>query len=151
MSLGMTASEIVPGAIPTDVADTSALARVPHHDGVRARLLEPLIQGIVACCDVTRLEMGITARSAREHDALGELLRAMPRVEIEPRDYERAWTVQRELAQAARHRGVGLPDLLIAACAERLGLTVIHCDADFDLIAEVTGQPTVWAVARDLL
>jgi hypothetical protein len=39
----------------------------------------------------------------------------------------------------------------VAACAERLGLTAIHCDADFDFIAEVTGQPTRWAVDRESL
>lgn len=33
-----------------------------------------------------------------------------------------------------------MPDLLIAAVAERSGLTVLHLDKDFDLIAEITGQ-----------
>ena len=32
-------------------------------------------------------------------------------------------------------------DLLIAACAELTRLTVLHVDKDFELIAEVTGQP----------
>ena len=27
-------------------------------------------------------------------------------------------------------------------------LTVLHYDADFDLIAEITGQPTEWVVPR---
>jgi hypothetical protein len=31
--------------------------------------------------------------------------------------------------------------VLIAATAEVSGLTVLHVDKDFDLIAEVTGQP----------
>ena len=34
-----------------------------------------------------------------------------------------------------------MPDLLIAAVAELAGLTVLHLDEDFELIAEVTGQP----------
>jgi predicted nucleic acid-binding protein len=34
-----------------------------------------------------------------------------------------------------------VPDLVIAAVAERSGLTVLHLDKDFELIAEVTGQP----------
>jgi predicted nucleic acid-binding protein len=34
-----------------------------------------------------------------------------------------------------------MPDLLIAATAELIGLTVLHCDKDFDLIATLTGQP----------
>jgi len=37
---------------------------------------------------------------------------------------------------------------LIAACAQRHGVTVLHYDGDFDLIAEVTGQPVQWVVPR---
>jgi predicted nucleic acid-binding protein len=33
-----------------------------------------------------------------------------------------------------------VPDLLIAATAELHGLTVLHVDKDFELIADVTGQ-----------
>jgi predicted nucleic acid-binding protein len=31
--------------------------------------------------------------------------------------------------------------LIIAATAELAGLTVLHLDKDFDVIADVTGQP----------
>ena len=147
----MTASEIVPGVTPSDLADTSALARVPHHEGVRLQLLEPLMSGAIACCEITRLEMGLTARNVGEHAELGELLDALPQVTITSADYARAWEVQGLLTGHGVHRGVGVPDLLVAACAERLGLTVVHCDSDFDLISEVTGQPVRWAVDRDLL
>ncbi len=34
-----------------------------------------------------------------------------------------------------------IPDLLLAATAELSGLTVLHFDKDFDLIAAITGQP----------
>jgi predicted nucleic acid-binding protein len=37
--------------------------------------------------------------------------------------------------------------LLIAAAAEQAGLTLLHYDADFDLIAKVTGQACEWVVA----
>jgi predicted nucleic acid-binding protein len=37
-----------------------------------------------------------------------------------------------------------VPDLIIAATAELAGLTVLHRDKDFDLIASVTGQPAEW-------
>ncbi|HEY0806728.1 MAG TPA: PIN domain-containing protein [Pseudonocardiaceae bacterium] len=45
-------------------------------------------------------------------------------------------------------RGRKLPDLLIAAAAERRGLTVLHYDRDFELIADVTGQQHEWVVLR---
>jgi predicted nucleic acid-binding protein len=34
-----------------------------------------------------------------------------------------------------------VPDLIIAATAELAGLTVLHLDQDFDLIAAITAQP----------
>ena len=46
-------------------------------------------------------------------------------------------------------RAVGLPDLPVAAVAERGGVTVLHYDSDYDLIAQVTGQPTQWVVPRN--
>jgi len=52
------------------------------------------------------------------------------------------------LAERSQHRAVPLPDLLVAACAERAGLCVLHYDADFDRIAELTGQEARWIVPR---
>ena len=44
-----------------------------------------------------------------------------------------------------------MADLLVAASAEAAGLPVLHYDADFDLIAEVTGQPMQWVVPRGVI
>ncbi|MGH3433121.1 MAG: hypothetical protein ACRDQB_09825 [Thermocrispum sp.] len=41
-----------------------------------------------------------------------------------------------------------MPDLRIAAAAEREDLVLLHYDRDFDLIAEATGQQTGWIVER---
>jgi predicted nucleic acid-binding protein len=41
---------------------------------------------------------------------------------------------------------VAIPDLVVAAVAEIAGLKVLHYDHDFDLIADVTGQPMEWVV-----
>ena len=46
------------------------------------------------------------------------------------------------LADIGKHRAPSIPDLLIAATAELVGLTVLHVDKDFDVISELTGQPT---------
>ena len=40
-----------------------------------------------------------------------------------------------------QHRARRLPDLMIAAAADLAGLTVLHIDKDFDVIATVAGQP----------
>lgn len=55
---------------------------------------------------------------------------------------------QASLVERGQHRSAGVADLLVAAIAELEGLTVLHYDADFDVIAEVTGQPTEWVVPR---
>ncbi|MGL5928342.1 MAG: hypothetical protein ACRCY8_05355 [Dermatophilaceae bacterium] len=34
-----------------------------------------------------------------------------------------------------------MPDVLVAATAEVHGLVVLHVDKDFELIADLTGQP----------
>ncbi len=65
----------------------------------------------------------------------------MPVERITPAVEDRAEEVQMLLADRGKHRAPSIPDLLIAATAEKTGLTVLAVDKDFDLIAEVTGQP----------
>lgn len=60
---------------------------------------------------------------------------------LTPAMEDRASEVQMLLADHGRHRAPSIPDLLIAATAEKTGLTVLAVDKDFDLIAEITGQP----------
>jgi hypothetical protein len=43
---------------------------------------------------------------------------------------------------------VSIPDLIVAATAERYSLIVLHYDADYDRIAGLTGQRTEWVVPR---
>jgi hypothetical protein len=45
------------------------------------------------------------------------------------------------LADRGQHRAPSIPDLMVAATAELAGLTVLHVDKDFELIANITGQP----------
>jgi len=73
---------------------------------------------------------------------------AFPVLEIVQADFECAMDVMEALARRGQHRAVGLPDLLIAASEERAGLTVMHYDADFELVAGVTRQATEWVVPR---
>jgi len=56
-------------------------------------------------------------------------------------DWRRAIDGQAALWHGGRMRAVGLPYVLIAAVAERERVTVLHYDGDYELIAQVTGQP----------
>ena len=66
----------------------------------------------------------------------------MPIEYLTPRIEDRAIELQSLLADQGKHRAPSIPDLVIAATAELAGLTVLHVDKDFELIAEITRQPT---------
>ncbi len=133
----------------THLVDTSVLTRVGSPT-VRSALEPFLLAGAAARARITDLEIGYSARSAAEWDALHEALDLLVLVETTADHVRRAQRVQRLLAE--RHqRGRKVPDLLIAAAAEEHGLTVLHYDADFDRIAKVTGQATQWILCRGSL
>lgn len=129
------------------LADKSALARV-HLDPVAKRVGPLFLAGEVATCGIVDLELLFSARSGADYLDILSDRRSLPRAEVGEAQLERAVEVQTALARHGRHRGVSIPDLLIAAAAESGGLTVLHYDQDFDLVAEVTGQLCEWVVAR---
>jgi predicted nucleic acid-binding protein len=65
----------------------------------------------------------------------------MPVEHLTPAIEDRALEVQLLLADRGQHRAPSIPDLLVAATAEKAGFTVLAADKDFALIAAVTGQP----------
>jgi predicted nucleic acid-binding protein len=128
----------------THLVDTSVLTRL-RSPSVRA-VLEPLTaSGQVARASISDLEIGYSARTAAEWDALHDAVSVFGIIETNARHVERARQVQRVLASRSQ-RGRKVPDLLIAAAAELAGLVMLHYDADFDRIAVATGQPCEWVV-----
>jgi len=128
----------------THLVDTSVLTRL-REPTVRAALETLTANGQVARAGISDLEVGYSARTSIEWDSIQEALEAFELVETDPRHVRRARQVQRLLA-ARSQRGRKIPDLLVAAAAEEVGLEVLHYDADFDRIAAVTGQSCVWVV-----
>jgi predicted nucleic acid-binding protein len=135
-------------AVARYLADTGALARLRHHAVIA--VLGPLIEaGLVATCGVIEFELGWATRTPAEFDQL----RTDRDVGYEwlathDEDWRRALDVQGALWRSGQVRAVGLPDLLVAAVAERERVTVLHYDGDYDLIARVTGQSAQWVVPR---
>jgi predicted nucleic acid-binding protein len=134
--------------VATLLADKSALTRRETRPEVREALEPLLLAGDVATCGIVDLELLYSATSRATYRALAEALRGMPRVPMDEADLRRAQEVQAMLAERSQHRAVPLPDLLVAACAERAGLAVLHYDADYERIAALTGQPVRWIVPR---
>jgi len=130
------------------LADTSVLSRRKARPEVR-EVVEPLfVEGRIATCGVIDLELLYSATSPADYAGVATVLRAVPRVRLTEAILDRALDVQGRLAERSQHRGASLPDLMVAACAESAGLTVLHYDADYERIAEVTGQPVRWVVPR---
>jgi predicted nucleic acid-binding protein len=100
-------------------------------------------RGLVHITSATRLEMGYSARSVGDlrTEITSPPLAWIPVVYLTPAIEDRAIEVQLLLAERGHHRAVSVPDLLIAAAAELNGLTVLHRDKDFDLVAGISGQP----------
>ncbi len=123
------------------LVDKSALVRLggsPDAD-VWADRIE---RGLVRVTTVTRLEVGFSARSGtdRREGLSRPPMTSMPVEYLTPAMEERAEAVQQLLADRGQHRAASVPDLLVAAAGEIAGLTVLHLDRDFELIADVTGQ-----------
>jgi predicted nucleic acid-binding protein len=88
----------------------------------------------------------VTALAARRRDLQAHLLRAA-RPDRRRGNARRMAAVATHVANTSA-LAVGFPDLLIAAVAEREQVTLLHYNGDYDVIAEVTGQPMQWVVPR---
>jgi predicted nucleic acid-binding protein len=130
------------------IADKSALARL-NAPPVAVALIPLIEAGLVATCAVIDLEVLWSTRSAAEFaEVRRNRVLGFEWLPTHDEDWTRALDVQQELWSRGQVRSVGFPDLLIAAVAEREGVTVLHYDSDFDMIAAVTAQPVQWIVQR---
>jgi predicted nucleic acid-binding protein len=124
------------------LVDKSALVRLGHSPDAEA-WADRIERGLVRISTVTRLEVGYSARNGQDARSMFARppLSAMPVEYLTPAIEDRAVEVQLLLAGQGQHRAPSIPDVLVAAVAELAGLTVLHVDKDFDLIADITGQP----------
>lgn len=133
-------------AVARYLADKSVWARLTQ-PAVRAVVAARVDRGLVGTCPIVDLEILYSARTGREHDHFRAQRAAFEYFPMTDEVAQRAVEVQGLLAQRAQHRSVSIPGLLIAATAERYGLTVLHYDGDYERIAAVTGQVVEWVVS----
>jgi predicted nucleic acid-binding protein len=128
----------------THLVDTSVLTRIARPQVQSA--LEPLMWGgSIARAGISDLEIGFSARHGAEWDRLAGAINSFPLIETTKSHIRRALQVQRLLIERDLS-GPKIPELLVAAAAESLGLVVLHYDANFDLVTKATGQPSAWVV-----
>jgi hypothetical protein len=126
-----------------ELADTSVWTNRRKDAGVSLEFEQLLFRGEIATCAVVKLELLWESQDVRSFRRRREGLDALLELPIGEPAWRRATDVFERLAEAGplHHRRVAIPDLLIAAAAELAGVAVCHYDRDFELIAEVTGQP----------
>ncbi|WP_199033797.1 PIN domain nuclease [Glycomyces salinus] len=132
-------------AVAKYLADTSVLTRVTKPTVLER--LQPLFEkGIVGICSIVEMELIFGARDPSHCDRIRDWFRGFEHLPITDDVTERSVEVRAALVERSEHRTVKLPDLIIAAAAERHRVTVLHYDKDFDRIAKITGQPCEWVV-----
>jgi len=134
-------------AVTAWLIDKSAYVALQNADKeIRDIWRERINRGMVRISNVTRLEIGYSARNGIEHseEMNNPPLSLMPVEYLTPRMEDRAVQLQGILAKRGYHRAPSIADLLLAAIAEEADLTILARDKDFMLIAEHTGQAVEW-------
>jgi predicted nucleic acid-binding protein len=136
--------------VTIELADTSALILAHREPAIGRPLQVAIARDEIAICDIVELEYLMGARNATDYAAMEAAFAGFRRLPIEGEDWARVRDVHRALAKTGRghQRSVRLPDLIIAAVAERHGMGIVHYDEDYDRIAAITGQPTRWVAPR---
>ena len=116
--------------------DTSGLVRLLKDPGLQSAWYEAIDAAAVGSCYPQRTEFLYSARTLTEYDEITEMFSDLyPDVSV-PKNARR-WiaTVQHQMARASEHRSASAVDLIIAATAAHHGLTVLHDDADYRVVA----------------
>lgn len=130
--------------------DTSAVVRLLRDVDDVHGWQRSIAAGLVALSDLTELEIGFSARSPQHRKSMLELLHSsFALCTAVDGALARAREVQGLLTDRGEHRGPGPVDLQLAATAELSGLTLLHCDNDFETVARATGQPTAILTTAD--
>ncbi|XVV10481.1 PIN domain-containing protein [Actinoplanes sp. CA-131856] len=119
--------------------DSSALVRSLRQQ-VDPRWGEVLDRGLISVCEPALVE-SLRIVETKKYGEMEEFIvsRYLP-VVIPANVWDDVSLIRRELARRSAHWGLALADLLIAATAIRLKLTVLHEDRDFETIGKVVPE-----------
>ena len=136
-----------------ELVDTSVWAR-KSHPRIRDWFNGALIDGELVMCDMVSLELLQGAGSRSLFAEIASLIDGVNSLSMGGEEWTRARQIYQLIEERQgtnARRSVKLPDLLIAACAERHGVSLVHYDHDYDAIAGVTGQSARWVAERGSL
>lgn len=112
---------------------------------------EQVASGRVLVCDLVILELARLAPNAQRAEQVVERLGAFEAVPMPGALWPRARSLQLDLAQGGVHRSVPPADLLIAAAALEADVELLHYDADYEAIAQVSALRHRWLLKRGSL
>lgn len=135
-------------ALPFDggvfIADKSAWER-GRHPSVVGEWVAAILNEQIATCVPCRLELLYSTRTEAEFVQWDEALAGLREVPITRTICEAAVAGMRELAaHSDGYHRVPLPDFLIAAAAQDVGIGVLHYDRHFDKLQEVFNFASRW-------
>jgi len=131
---------------PLYLVDKSAWEQRRYDQSARLRIRQLRDTRQLAICIITMAELLYSARHADEMEADHTRLAELEFLPMTPLAEQQVLVTLMALATKGQHRGRPIPDLLLAAIAKTHGAIVLHYDHDFELIAEVTGQPHEWII-----
>ena len=129
------------------LVDKSAFEQQRYSKDADATLRSLATENQLATCAIVALELLYSTRGPADYETRWNHLISLTWLPMDDEVMRTALDLQRRLAQRGLHRRP-IPDLLIAATALVHDATVLHYDKDFDLIAEITGQPALWIIPR---
>ena len=120
------------------LVDTSAWVEFLRNTGSSTcHRVEALLRDEIAVCDPVRMELLAGVRGEPQLKSLRKLLAHASTILTEPTDYDDAAVLYRHCRQHGETVRK-LIDCLIGAIAIRTNATVLHRDADFDVLARHT-------------
>ncbi|MGQ0465771.1 MAG: PIN domain-containing protein [Sporichthyaceae bacterium] len=135
------------GVGPVYLADKSAWEQARYSPIARDRIRTLRGAGQLATCVVTVAELLYTGRNSADLIRIRADLSTLPFLHLTPEAEARVPETMSGLAAGGLHRRP-VADLLLAAIAQAASAVVLHYDADFEHIAQATGQPHEWIVPR---
>lgn len=133
------------------MVDTSAWSR-GHLPEVRDAWVEALLEDRMRLPPAVKLEILLSARDGESFDATQVELDALRSAPLNSSVLRVAEAAMRALAHrsAGAHR-IPIVDYLVAAAAQEIDATVLHYDADYELLAAVMDFESAWLSPRGSL
>lgn len=124
-------------AVLIDTSSWIEALRVSGRNDVRERVLNLMLDGSAAWCDIIAVELWNGAKGDYEKKKLKEFEKEIICLETSSEVWQRA----KELARECRKAGYTVPtaDLVITACAFTHKAPIEHCDEHIESIARIHG------------